>query len=256
MPMWLWGIVLVYAVSRSLGKIAGTKVGAAISHSDENIKKHLGNCLFTQGGIAAGLAIIAAGHLNHVTVDGGLKLGDLVVFVITALTILAQFAGQSLLRKSILKAGENDKNVTEEDVIAEWTVKDVVQETKPVNEATPLTMVMTRFQNENFLTMPVVNKDNQIVGMISLDHMKELLTDQDSWMWILTADVMEPVNDIFYLDTPLEDALITLNTVNMEQAPILNSKEDQTLAGIMTLPYTKVCISRELLKREGEVSRN
>ena len=46
--------------------------------------------------------------------------------------------------------------------------------------------------------------------------MKELLTDQDSWMWILTADVMEPVKDTFYVDTPLEDALITMKNVNID----------------------------------------
>ena len=115
---------------------------------------------------------------------------------------------------------------------------------------------MARFSNEDFLSLPVVNKDSKIVGTISLDNMKELLTDQSSWMWILTADVMEPVKDIFYLDTPLDEALNIMQTVNLEEAPVLKSMTDPTLVGVITLPYTNICVSRELLKRQGEVDKN
>lgn len=256
MPGWLWGAVAVYVFSRSIGKIYGARIGAKIAKADKVVADYTGQCLLTQGGIAAGLAIIASQHLNHINIEENLKLGDIIVFGITTSTILVQFLGQGLIKTAIVKSGENDKNITEEDVISEWKVKDVVQNTEPVNEALPLSMVMDRFMNENFLSMPVVNKENKIVGIICLDDMKELLTDQDSWMWILTADVMEPVIDTFYLDTPLEDALMIMKNINIDQAPILTSSEDETLAGIITLPYTKICISRELLKRQGEASRN
>lgn len=256
MPFWLWGAVVLYVVSRSLGKIYGSKIGAKLTKAEDNVTSYTGQCLLTQGGIAAGLAIIASEHLNHITIENDLHLGDVIVFGITTSTILVQFIGQSLIRKAIFASGENDKNVTEEDVIAEWKVKDVVQNTEPINEALPLSMVMERFMHDNFLSLPVVNKENKIVGIIRLDDMKELLTDQDSWMWILTADVMKPVTDTFYLDTQLEDALITMKNINIDQAPILTSAKDKTLAGIMTLPYTSICISRELLKRQGEVARH
>jgi CBS domain-containing protein len=255
MPLWLWGIVIVYVLFRSLGKYYGAYFGARISNADEGVKKYLGSCLLTQGGIAAGLAIIAGQHVNHIVIEGNLYLGDVIVFVVTASTLIVQFLGQALLKRALFKTGENDKNVTEEDVIKGWKVKDVLQQAKAINEALPLTAVMNRFQNENFLSLPVVNKKNEIVGLISLEDMKELLTDQDSWMWILTTDVMEPVSDMFYLETPLDEAMEILKTVNQEQAPILNSIEDSTLAGIITLPYINICISRELLKRQGEVDR-
>ena len=256
MPLWLWGAVFLYIISRSIGKILGSKLGAKITNAEKNVADYTGQCLLTQGGIAAGLAIIASEHLNHIPVDKNLLLGDVIVFGITTSTILVQFIGQSLIRRAIVKCEENDKNITEEDVISEWQVKNVVQNTEPVNEALPLSAVMERFMHDNFLSLPVVNKENKIVGIIRLDDMKELLTDQDSWMWILTADVMEPVRDTFYLDTPLEDALLTMKNINIDQAPILTSADDDTLAGIITLPYTNVCLSRELLKRQGEVARN
>ncbi|MCM8540850.1 MAG: cation:proton antiporter [Lentisphaeraceae bacterium] len=256
MPFWVWGAVLLYVMSRSIGKIYGSKLGAKIAGADKAVADYTGQCLLTQGGIAAGLAIIASEHLNHITIDQDLHLGDVIVFGITTSTILVQFIGQSLIKSAIFKSKENDKNVTEEDVISEWHVKDVVQTTEPVNEALPLSAVMERFMHDNFLSLPVVNKENKIVGIIRLDDMKELLTDQDSWMWILTADVMKPVTDTFYLDTLLEDALITMKNVNIDQAPILTSTQDETLAGIITLSYTNICVSRELLKRQGEVARN
>ena len=256
MPLWLWGTVAIYIISRSAGKIYGSRIGAKLTNAEEKVSKYTGQCLLTQGGIAAGLSIIAAQYLNHISVEENVRLGDVIVFGITTSTIFVQFIGQGLIKKAIFAAEENDKDITESDVINELSVKDVAQNTEPVNEALPLSAVMERFMKENFLSLPVVNKDNKIVGIISLDDMKELLTDQDSWMWILTADVMEPVKDIFYLDTPLDDALIIMKNVNIDQAPILTSANDDTLAGIMTLPYTKVCISRELLKRQGEAARS
>jgi len=256
MPMWVWGAVAIYIISRSAGKIYGSKIGGKFTKADENVTKYTGQCLLTQGGIAAGLSIIAAQYLNHINIEENVRLGDIIVFGITTSTIFVQFIGQGLIRKAIFASEENDKNITEEDVINEWTVKNVVQNTEPVNEALPLSAVMDRFMHDNFLSLPVVNKENKIVGIICLDDMKELLTDQDSWMWILTADVMEPVKDTFYIDTPLEDALITMKNVNIDQAPILTSPDDDTLAGIITLPYTNICVSRELLKRQGEVARS
>ena len=54
---------------------------------------------------------------------------------------------------------------------------------------------------------------------------------------------------------PLEEAMSIMQTVNIDEAPVLKSKTDPTLAGVITLPYTKIRLSREILKRQGEVDK-
>ncbi|MCM8534873.1 MAG: cation:proton antiporter, partial [Lentisphaeraceae bacterium] len=253
-PLWLWAGVFTYVFFRCFGKIWGSRLAGKFSKCEDVIKNNTGMCLLSQGGIAAGMAIIAAQQISTMNPEAA-RLGDLLVYGITSSTLILQFLSQPFLKKALTNSGEADKNITKEDVVAQWNVKDVLHDTDAVNEAAPLTSVMARFSNEDFLSLPVVNKNKEIVGTISLDNMKELLTDQSSWMWILTADVMDPVKDTFYLDTPLEDALSVMQTVNLDEAPVLRSENDPTLVGVITLPYTKISISREILKRQGEVDR-
>ncbi|MCH2207359.1 MAG: cation:proton antiporter [Lentisphaerales bacterium] len=254
-PGWLWFGVIIYVATRCIGKIYGSRIAAKYTECDEVIQKYSGYCLLSQGGIAAGLAIIASQQISTFT-DDSLHLGDTLVYGITSSTLIMQFLAQPFLRKALNDSGEKDKNVTKEDVINQWHVQDVLHDTDAVNEAAPLMSVMNRFSNEDFLSLPVVNKENAIVGTISLDNMKELLTDQNSWMWMLTADVMEPVKDTFYLNTPLDEALNIMQTVNIDEAPVLKSISDPTLVGVITLPYTRICLSREILKRQGEVDQS
>ena len=252
-PPWLWVAASIYVITRSTGKLYGARFGAKVANVDPLIQKYLGYSLFAQGGIAIGLAIISSEHLNVIPIEGDLGLGDIIVFGVTASTLIVQFLGPAMTKRAIYKSGENDKDVTEEDVIKEMLVKDVAIVIKPINQAMPLTSVMERFTQEDILSLPVVNKNSEVVGIISLEDMKELLTDQASWMWILTADVMTPIKDTFYLSTPLEEACTHLSNISLDQVPILNTEEDRTLAGLFNSNHTKACISRELLKRQGEV---
>ncbi|NQZ60379.1 MAG: CBS domain-containing protein, partial [Lentisphaeraceae bacterium] len=254
MPGWLWIAVVMYVVMRSLGKMYGARIGAKFSKADPKVCQYLGMSLIAQGGIAIGLSATAGVHLNKITLESGIGLGDVLIFGITATTFLVQFLGPAMVKYCITKADESGRDVTEGDVTQDWKVENVIEKIEPIQEGMPLTQVMMRFTTQNVLSFPVVNKKNEVTGIISLEHMKDLLTDQASWMWILTADVMEPTKDFFYTQTPLEDALNRMHNVNIEQVPVLCSKDEPTLSGLMSLNHAKVCISRELLKRQGEVT--
>lgn len=249
MPPFLWGIVLAYIIMRSIGKVYGAKIGAKYAKSDEKVQKYLGQSLFAQGGIAIGLSATAGSHLNFIQVTPELGLGDVLVYGITTTTLLVQLLGPAMVKAAIYKAGENNRDVNEHDIISELKVKDVIQGVEPVKEVTPLSDVIRRFSEDNILSLPVVDDSNKIVGSISIDNMKELLSDQESWNWILTTDVMEPLRETFYMDTDLHSALNTMKKINVEQVPVLKSKDDKMLVGLLTIPYAKVHVSREMVKR-------
>ena len=254
MPKVMWVVIFVYVLFRSLGKVYGAMLGAKISNSAPKVQQYIGLSLFAQGGIAIGLSTTAGQGLNNIQISNGLGMGELLVSCITITTLFVQLLGPALVKLSIVKAGENDKDVTEQDVISDLNVGDVIQQIVPIKENQPISAVIQRFSKDNIMSLPVVDSDNRIVGSISIGDLKELISDQSSWKWVLTADVMQPLKESFYLETDLDQALNTMKKINVEQIPVLTSKEDDTLVGFLTLPYIKIQVGKEMLRRHNKLS--
>ncbi len=53
---------LVYITSRIMGKLAGARLGAQLSHADKEIKRWMGLALLSQAGVAIGMALVASEH--------------------------------------------------------------------------------------------------------------------------------------------------------------------------------------------------
>jgi len=100
------GIIgVLYVVGRTLGKWSGAYLGAQFSHAPKAVKRYLGFALFSQAGIALGLALDTYQHFH----GQGLKaaeLGSTVINVIAATTFLVQIIGPPCVKYAIMKAGE------------------------------------------------------------------------------------------------------------------------------------------------------
>jgi len=122
MPLWLWGLVAAYVLMRSLGKWLGAYVGARFSKAEKPVQKYMGMALFAQGGVAVGLSIVASHNLQHIQVTPEMTLGDMIIFTVTATTLCVQLIGPAFVKLAIKKSGEMGRNVTEDDIMAEWSV--------------------------------------------------------------------------------------------------------------------------------------
>jgi Kef-type K+ transport system membrane component KefB len=98
-------IGLTYLAMRILGKTLGASLGARISGSPEVVKKYLGICLFSQAGIAIGLATDIS-HRLAVYGQEGIRLGIMVVNIITSTTIILNLVGPPLIKLAITRSGE------------------------------------------------------------------------------------------------------------------------------------------------------
>ena len=78
MSIWHWILVLavVYALARMAGKILGTSIGASWAKAPEAVQKYLGMCMFCQGGVAVGLALIAMHRFSEPI--AGVRPGEVV----------------------------------------------------------------------------------------------------------------------------------------------------------------------------------
>ena len=248
MPGWLWIIVLVYIIGRSFGKIVGAWFGAKITNADDVVRKFTGIGLFAQGGVAIGLSIMASQHLNNIHISEGLFLGDVIIFGITATTFIVQIIGPPLVKVAVRLSGEIGKNLTEDDIIAKWKVMDVMNRSIiSVVENSPLRTIFERFQTTNSPFLPVVDKKNKLLGIISIDQIKDAILDDSFWDWLVASDIMAPPPEIVIENQSLSDAINLMNQLYTEHLPVSSSSSDGVITGILDRRLIKQAVNREIL---------
>ena len=254
MPPWLWVLVVAYVLMRSLGKWLGSWWGGRISKADPVVSRYMGFSLFAQGGVAVGLSIMASQHLNEIAVTETMSLGDMIVFTVTATTLIVQLVGPACTRYAVRAAKEVDRNITEEDVIAELTVGDVMNpDVQPIPEDLPLSVVLKRFTDNDALVYPVVSLEGKIIGVLTFESLKELLGDADSWQWLVASDVMEPVDEKTTQPSKLADVLDDMNRMQVEALPVTRGDGTDSAVGVIDLRYARRRIREELIRRTSVV---
>lgn len=251
MPLWIWGLVAAYVLMRSLGKWVGSYWGGRVSRAEKSVQNYMGMALFAQGGVAVGLSIVASQNLQHIQVIETMTLGDIVVFTVTATTLCVQLIGPAFAKLAIKKAGEIGRNVTEEDVMAELNVSDVVDSSiVPLKEGTPLAEVVQHFAEQDTLVYPVIANDEKIVGVLTFEMLKEVLLDRDTWLWLVVGDVMQPLTEHLLAKTNLAEALKEMQNTQVEALPVVESAETGKLIGVLDQRLARRKVNAELVRRQ------
>ena len=252
MPGWLWAIVIVYVVGRSLGKYYGSLIGAKMSGAPSAVKKYAGLGLFAQGGVAIGLSIMASQHLQSIPVADGLFLGDIIIFGVTATTFLVQLIGPPSVKLAVKLAGEIGKDVTSEDVIKSWKVKDIMtSDIEPIQEGTPLQKVIQSFSQTENLYHPVINENKEVVGILTFNEMRNIILDPDSWNWLLASDIASPMKEFVFENDPLDKAIQLFNQLGSDYLPVISDPESLQFSGNADYKHIKQRINQHILSMKS-----
>jgi predicted transcriptional regulator len=193
--------------------------------------------------VAIGLAILAGRQFDE-------RLGHTIIMVVMTATFLMEIIGPMLVKLGVKKAGEVGMNVTEEDLIKTYTVKDVM-DAKPTNivQDLPLHQILEVFSTSDSVYYPVIDSQSQIIGIITIADIKEMFANQDVAGWLLACDVAEPVLDKTTPNRPLEEAIEWMRRYSVENMPVVTGDGNDTLVGV--LDYSKALrkISAEVLHR-------
>jgi len=96
----MWPLIIIYCVGRSIGKIAGCSLGGVLSKSEPKIKKYLGLAMLPQAGVAIGLAFLAAQALT------GYELGGTIITLMATTTVVFGLFSPLAIQYAVKKAGE------------------------------------------------------------------------------------------------------------------------------------------------------
>ncbi len=252
MPLWVWMGVGAYVVGRSLGKMVGAYLTAISTGAEAAVRRYLGLGLFAQGGVAIGLSIMATHYLGALRIAGGLPLDEVVITVVTTTTLVLQIIGPPAVKLAVSLAGETGKKVTREDIVGISSVGDVMRkDVVALKESDPLRKALQVFASEGGRVYPVVNSEGKIVGILSLDNLREVLTDPSSWEWLIVADAMSPVQVLLTPAQPLEEAIGVLRVHGLDHVPVEKEKDSHELAGVFSVSDVDDYISRKMIHVHG-----
>jgi len=245
-------MIIVFTLFRVAGKMLGSWFGARYSGAPVAVRKYLGICLLPQAGVAIGLAILAGQQFESDLgpILPGMTLGEVIIMVVMTATFVAEIVGPMLVKVGVKKAGEIGLNITEEDLIKTYTVKDVM-DTKPTSIAQdlPLHQILEVFSTSDNVYYPVIDAQSRITGIITIADIKEMFANQDVAGWLLACDVTEPVLDKTTPDKPLEEAMERMRRYDLENMPVVASGESDELVGVLDYRKTLRKISAEVLHR-------
>ncbi len=96
---------LAYILLRSGGKFAGVWIGGRLGGAEPVVRSNLGMTLLSQAGVAIGCALACHARFTQLGEEGA-ALGNLVLSVITATTLVVQIIGPIGVKAAITRAGE------------------------------------------------------------------------------------------------------------------------------------------------------
>jgi Kef-type K+ transport system membrane component KefB len=236
-------MIVVYTLCRAAGKMMGSWFGAKYSRAPAVVRKYLGICLLPQAGVAIGLAILAGQQF-------GPDIGHTIIMVVMTATFLMEMFGPIFVKVGVNRAGEVGMNVTEDDLIKAYTVKDVM-DTSPttIPQDLPLQQILETFSTSDSVYYPVVDSDSCVIGIITIADIKEMFANRDVAGWLLACDVAEPVLDKTTPNRPLEEAMERMRRYDLENMPVVAGDDSDKLAGVLDYRMVNRKISAEVLHR-------
>jgi len=220
-------LAVVYVLARTLGKSIGAEFGAKITGAPDTVRKYLKWGLLSQAGVAIGLSLQAGQMFPH-------TVGPTIIMIITATTFIVQIVGPFATRYGVRHSGEAGLDITEEDLLRESTVKDVLDNERaahPVSDNATFSDVMDAFSKQESLSCPVCSKDNKLLGVITVDNLKEALLLGEISEGLLAFDLMNQPETSCAPETPLLEVKERFQEYNIDTIPVV--APDGTFFGII-----------------------
>jgi len=244
MPAWMWWLALPYVVGFTTGKLLGANLGARLAGAAQVVRRYLGMSLFCQAGVAVGLSLLASQRFSG-------QIGNAVVMVIAATTFFLEIIGPPFVKLAVTRAGEVGLNVTKEDLMRSYRVAEVVDRQCPsFPESATFTEITQTIAQTDGMHYPVVNADRRLVGVITIQELKNGLGAPGITDWLVASDLMQPVPDTIAQDAPLDEAVTRMREQGLEYLPVVAGAEDPRLVGVLELRAVDRLLSQEVLRRQ------
>lgn len=243
-------LAIVYLVGRSSGKMAGAWFGAFVSKANKNVRKYLGLCLFSQAGVAIGLAMVINHNFSLLGPEGK-EIGALVLNIITATTFIVQLVGPVCVKFAITRADEAWRNVTAEDIIETHKIKDFMQKDfSIIRDNDSLSKIMEIIKEGDSYHFPVVGSQGKLTGLLSLGNLRSVFGEEQLGEIVLAKDIAVPFKKIVYPDQSLEEAFKVFDKREIDYLPVVGRNHFNKIIGIVEYYQVRKDVNKMLIERQ------
>ena len=245
MNFFLGSLAFLYLIGRTAGKMIGSNFGGIISKALISVKKYLPLCLFSQSGVAIGLSILAGQKFND-------EIGNTIIIVVTTTTFIVQIIGPVFVKVAVKKAGEIGLNITEDDIVKTNKISDLLKDKRVViGETMKIGEILKLFSESDNLNYPVTNKNDELVGIISVEHIKAVLDKMELSELLLAHDIMEPVITTSVSNITIFEAREQMKHNNLDYMPVV---DDKKVIGLVENRNINRYVSFKLLELQQKVN--
>jgi len=244
----MWLAALAYVAGRTGGKFLGSWLGAKLTRAPEAVRRYFGFCLFSQAGVAIGLAV-----LSSQVFAGYPEVAAAIVGIITTTTFIVQMVGPPAVKYAVTRAGEVGRNVTEEDLLATFKVSDVMKSDQPsIRLRAPLPEVMDTVARGDSVYFPVADDAGAFRGVVTLEGLKATLNMPHVGELLVAQDLMEECRYTVRPDTSLRDAQQIMKDRRSAYLPVVDDVEGRRLVGLVIERRVQRILEEEIARRRRE----
>jgi CIC family chloride channel protein len=247
----------IFAPSLFLGAMAGGVFGVVVHQLFPDITASPG--AYSIVGMGAVVSATTHGPLTAILILFEMTGDYKIILPLMLSCIIATIASGQLMRDSIYtlklaRRGVDIKAGKEVNVLKSLFVKDVMNanvETMP--EALPLGIMAAKISKSKFNSFPVLNPQNQLIGILSFNDYNEAIFDEDLKDLVVAKDLATSDLVTVSLDDNLYTALEKISSKDFAVLPVVSAQDSSKLEGVVSRrdiigAYNKAVLKKSLFQ--------
>ncbi len=245
----------IFAPSLFMGATLGAAFGGLIHGLFPTITTTPGAyALVAMGGLVAGTTrapITAIIIVFELTNDYRIILPLMITCIISTI-LSSKLSRESIYTLKLLLRGINLKEGTEINLMNSIFVKDVYdKEFDKIDVSDNFSKIVNKIISGNNPEFPVLSRDNSIIGMISINSIKNYLFEKESLQNLLiAADIADTKFECLHLDDTCGTALEKMTKYKADGLPVVAEKGSKKVIGMIWERDIRVAYQKEVERRE------
>ncbi len=228
----------IFAPSLFMGATLGAAFGVVVHQLFPAITATPGAyALVAMGGLVAGTTrapITAIIIVFELTNDYHIILPLMITTIISTI-ISSYFTRESIYTLKLVRRGIHLKDGSEVNVMKSIFVRDVYDtQFTAIHPDDKFNTVVRKVVQSHGQEFPVLKDNNEIIGTISVDTIKDFLFENDELQEVLiAADVFEPKYETVSVDDNCQTALEKMRKYNWESIPVTETPDSKSVIGVL-----------------------
>ena len=173
------------------------------------------------------------------------------ITAVTATIVARRIFRDSVDTYELSRRGLNIHAGSEANILRNLYVRGLVtKDFQQIPESMAVTEFVRYVTNSRHTYFPVVNKNGEITGIISMGDLRGVLLDRDAWPYVVVGELAKKDFLTVKGSDSLHDAMKVISTLGIEQIPVVDEETHKKVVGMLRRSDLQNFYQKRLLARE------